>query len=361
MKITILLLISFILGILFNEFISKKATEIKTYKDNQKIQENTQTLEEKNKISKISNVQIIKLPHFIKRDIKKYNFNPDNFKEAQWNEFLELQKINELNKIQKDFSLIHTAVYDSNLDFLKYLNNLGVNLNDNNKSAISTAFEYSDYETIEFLINTGADLNTIDYYGNDLLALALRNKKNYDTKSVQLLLDNGFNINTNPEKYFSSLIYNMNTPNKKYLKELVSNVDPNTKLTKSKDYLELALESTNNEEVIDSLLEKYEITNADGYNALHITSSNRSSIDLLEKFIKKGFDINSKTEIVNQTPLMYAIKDNNLRKVELLLKNGADISILDFKGNGAKEYVEKYIKDDSKKKQFNALLMKYNH
>lgn len=223
------------------------------------------------------------------------------------------------------------------------------------------AFKYSSLETIKELLNLNANLNAVNQNGKDMLHFALEDDGYFNTK-VNFLLKNGFSLE-NATPYFSEL---NKVHNRDLLLKYAKNIDFSetvTKDSKDKNYFESALTNLKDEYVANKLLETADIKIEDGYNALHVAVTEKEySNAFLEKLIEKGFDVNSKTHTVGQTPLMYAITWHNFDKIETLLKNGADVTIFDNTGKNAFDYVNqsKIITNQEQKNKIIELLNKYN-
>lgn len=75
----------------------------------------------------------------------------------------------------------------------------------------------------------------------------------------------------------------------------------------------------------------------DGWNALH-TAAFKNNIEVINYLVKKGADINSRTETnENKTPLLLAIHYENYDAAKELIRLGADVNIRDVFYNSSLE------------------------
>ncbi len=344
-------LISFFIG----RYTTPKVEEIKITDDDKK-----GYIEKEVVIKEISH-----LPDFIKNELAKFGIE-EPLDENKWSKFIDLlkvQNINELNQLTNNSLLSHAVRFDD-IEYLKYLIKNGYDINQTNSNGntiLMEAFKYSSLETIKELLNLNANLNAVNQNGKDMLHFALQDDDYYHSK-VKFLLKNGFSLE-NATPYFSEL---NKVHNKDLLLKYAKNIDfsePVTKNSKDKNYFESVLIDLKDEYVANQLLETADIKIEDGFNALHtVVIAKEYSNAFLEKLIEKGFDVNSKTQTVGQTPLMYAINGRELDKIETLLKNGADVTIFDNTGKNAFDYVNqsKIITNQEQKNKIIELLNKYN-
>ena len=210
------------------------------------------------------------------------------------------------------------AAANGNLDILSYLFEQGANVNASSSSQYADPWslpsEFDDYlpiwrtplivaltnghnDAFTFLIDKGADVNLQDHHGYTALHHAVQSK-NFD--AVSCLVHNGADINL-----FTSI--NKQTP------------------------LMLACQS-HNMDAINFLLNKgaeVNLQDKDGKSALHFASSN-----IWYWFIQNLADVNM-CDNHNCTPLMQASRKSDVKKVAMLIENGAKVDLQDGNGNTA--------------------------
>lgn len=102
---------------------------------------------------------------------------------------------------EKQFALLDIAVMLSDSLMLNKFISLGMDINSrsvkNNDSLLIRAVNYSKIDTIKFLINNGADVNTINNFGNTpLLQVFISEKSKEEIEEiVKLLIDAGAKLN----------------------------------------------------------------------------------------------------------------------------------------------------------------------
>ena len=210
------------------------------------------------------------------------------------------------------------AAANGNLDILSYLFEQGANVNASSSSEETDSWflpsEFDDYlpiwhtplivalinghnDAFTFLIDKGADVNLQDHVGYTALHHAVESR-NFD--AVSCLVHNGAGVNL-----FTSI--NKHTP------------------------LMLACQSFNMD-AINFLLNKgadVNLQDKDGNSALHFACS-----DICYWLIQNLADVNM-CDNHNCTPLMQASRKSDVKKVAMLIENGAKVDLQDGNGNTA--------------------------
>jgi len=150
----------------------------------------------------------------------------------------------------------------------------------------------------------------------------------------------------------------------KLIKKLFENIDINDSISPFVSNFERILRDGGDSELVNYLLDKGVNINGDGYNSLHAgVRSNNINLPTFQRIIDNSSDINARIDKILRTPLLHALSIKhmyNYEKIELLLQNGADIEISDYKGQNAYDYVNIKLKDDPiLKKIYLDLLDKY--
>ena len=219
---------------------------------------------------------------------------------------------------------LFVAAANGNLDILSYLFEQGANVNAYASSSsrlslftlvwrtytpLIVALTNKHNDAFTFLIDKGADVNLQDHYGYTALHHAVKTK-NFD--AISCLVHNGADVNL-----FTSYKH---TP------------------------LMLACQS-HNIEAINFLLNKgadVNLQDRDGKSALHFASS-----DICYWLIQNLADVNM-CENHNCTPLMQASSKSDVKKVAMLIENGAKVDLQDVDGNTALHHaVNLYYPDEN--------------
>ena len=184
---------------------------------------------------------------------------------------------------------------------------------------------YSDEKATKFLLDNGAELDTLDRYGYT----ALNNGTNNNALHVAyLLISRGADINKQNNRGETPL-YNAclqgNEDLARFLVENGADVHP------ADTYGFTALHSAvigNLPAIVELLLEKGADINkqADsGYTPL-ITAMSKQHPEIIKLLIEKGADVNVKVEGA-AFPLLHYAEKNDLETVRLLLDHGADVNV----------------------------------
>ncbi len=249
---------------------------------------------------------------------------------------------------------LHKAVKsDDPKQVIKVLES-GIDINsrdENNATALMYAVTDAPIEIVKLLIDRGADIEAKAEYGLTALYLAsvLKNRE-----AVSLLLEKGADTNVRLEKeaetknrvvkqggetplLAASIVGNFE------IVELLLKHGANVKTKSSKGQTPLQLASTL--EVITILLQYGADTHGldqEYLNSiLHNFAQTDNAVGMKLLTSQKGnFDINARNE-EGATPLIIAIKDNNIESVKSLLENNADPNMTDSAGTPPLMYVMK--------------------
>lgn len=173
----------------------------------------------------------------------------------------------------------------------------------NDCTELSNSCDYGNYELAKALVDCGADVDIPDSNGKFPINRAVSSGK---LGLIELLHNAGANINQKDSQGMTPLIYLSNV--KKSLPHGVKNKN-----------------------VINT-------------NAIKMRVISESDIQIAEKLIDMGADINAQDNL-GKTALMYACNRGNTRVVKKLLDAGADISIVDKHGNSVYWYAKISHKD----------------
>ncbi len=173
-------------------------------------------------------------------------------------------------------------------------------------------------ETIKVLMNYGVDIKKekVCCYGSNLLMAA--SKWNENSEVLQFLIDNGISVNSVEDNGKNALMYACDyNKNIEVIKTLIRNgADLNAKDKKGKNAFMY-------------------LFNVDKYNKHYAT------IESTQLFIDNNVDINA-TDNEGKTTLMYACENvKDIAIIEKLLENNADVNAKDKKGNTVYDYAKK--------------------
>lgn len=152
-----------------------------------------------------------------------------------------------------------------------------------------------DEDTIQLLIDHGADINVIDNDGSNLLINALEECR-LDT--AKILINKGIDVNFIPEDGISALM-------------IACTMGGNRDQVKAN--------------LSESTLARFEMYSQDDFT------------ELVQLLIAKGADVNAKNN-EGITALLAAVMANNIDAIKLLIDNGADITARDNNGLSALYY-----------------------
>ncbi|GFN79748.1 ankyrin [Plakobranchus ocellatus] len=190
-------------------------------------------------------------------------------------------------------------------------------------------------ESIEALLNRGADLNLPYSYCNSVLVVAITLLKTPDLmKMVKFLLEKGANINRNFGDYSPLLVASLKQPDiVPYLLQKGANVnevgdlDGNTPLTTAVHFNECRYSTVG---TLLSTGADPNKANNDGETALHLVRD----AEITNLLIQAGANLEARDDD-GQTPLLAAAYTGEADVINVLLKSGADMKATDNDGNSA--------------------------
>ena len=186
-------------------------------------------------------------------------------------------------------------------------------------------------DAFTFLIDKGADVNLQDHLGYTALHRAVESK-NFGAVGCLVLLNKGADVNLQDHQGYTALHYAVKRKNFDTVSCLVHNgADVNLFTSYKHTPLMLACKS-HNMEAINFLLNKgadVNLQDRDGNSALHFASS-----DICYWLIQNLADVNM-CDNHNCTPLMQASSKSDVKKVAMLIENGAKVDLQDVDGNTA--------------------------
>ena len=308
------------------------------------------------------------LPLFIKEDLKAYGHDVNNLTRESWNEFIYELKTEAFKErlellMFNGNSLLHYIASSKELKIeqVQELVTMGFNINrQNNKgeSPLNIAMQNQRNPfMVEKLIKMGALLD------DSLVASVLKNKNTrFKERMLKYLQQRGYDYKD--DKYFSELLRG---GNEEYLKEYLKTADLNRNISQNKSSFEKVLLANANNDIIEYYLDNGVRIGGESnsFNELHASMRNENiSIRNIQRIIDAGADVNARVFKASMTPLMYAVgqkaisNEKKLAKVELLLKNGADIRLYDSKAKDVYDFVSK-IENDNERAELINLIKKY--
>lgn len=226
------------------------------------------------------------------------------------------------------FKEIRKLTEASNLPLSSLINVNEVFVDDNENTLLIKSVIKKDLEIIYFLLKTGVDIDKKNLKGNTAFAVACQ-RNNFEI--MDLLRRHGANLDTENnegETPFKTAMRKTNIDVIKYLIKYGVSIDQ---------------KSAFKEQFIISLFSKkqyrlaYLLLHSKPVNSSYISSKGLSLFieaiksnhyNSIEKLIQRGADINKKEKETKLTPLMIAIKKQNFKVVDLLLRSGIKEEIL---------------------------------
>ncbi|CAA6802574.1 MAG: Unknown protein [uncultured Sulfurovum sp.] len=208
---------------------------------------------------------------------------------------LNKQLFNLLNKDNLQFQVFFGDFDKNRLEIVKLLINDGTDVNDILLSAIAMySMKYKIEEKREYINNSelsfSEKVKSILFINNTLVDIKL--------STIAFLLENGANINKINESIHHPLYNAIRHDDLALVKLLVNHMNN----------INLYLDKTKTFPFFFKALEK-------------------GNYEIIELLLQRGMDINTK-EAYGNTPLFYAIENDDLKLVQLLIKEKADVNLL---------------------------------
>ena len=278
----------------------------------------------------------------------------------------------DVNNVKLDGNTsLHVAVHGNcSKETLQNIIEHGLNVNTANKrgeTALILACESAQAESIEILLEMGADRDIADGEGctslhaaihgrcpNEALKKIITRKSHLDAQNmdgqtplllacthrqnnaVKLLLEVGSNPNITDKNKNTSLHAAVHGHcRKKDIQAIIDNFADINAINKNKQTALMIACENGNANVIKVLLKNradLDIANADGDTCIHVVARRDYSKDIIHTMVNHGANVNTKN-MFNETPLMKANKNGNIDATKELLNAGADHTILDGFGD----------------------------
>jgi ankyrin repeat protein len=250
---------------------------------------------------------------------------------------------NSASEVDEDkFSPLYRALQAGvDVEILKVLVEHGADVNayGNDASPVMLGARSCDVPCIQFLIDAGADLGTVDDSWRDALNWGAGRQK--DPAVLEALVAAGAKDSQDVNgrtPAFTAARMNANLPAVEYLVGVsdvkVIDVNGNNAL------MWAALRNDNPEVVafVFDLVDDQKLTNQDGRDALLLSAiRKRKTTDVPAFFLAKGYDV-SATDKAGRTALSLAAEGNSAAAVQLFIDAGAQVDAADADGKTALHY-----------------------
>jgi ankyrin repeat protein len=304
--------------------------------------------------------------------------------------YLLTKKGNEVNKMTHDGrTYIFWAAYKNNLEMMKYLKNIGANMNivDNHGYSLlnfAATTGQLNTELYDFCIENGSDPSKEkNHSGANALLLVTPHIK--DISLINYFTSKGIDMKTTDNNGNGIFNYAAKAGNIPLMKYLLKQGISYKKLNKQgENAMILASRGIRNKpnslksfQYLESLGISPNIISKNGITPLHAISYRGKDIEIFEYFLSKGVDINQaddkgNTPFMNaaymneviivsflsdhvtnvnhqnkkgMTALSNAIQRNSIEVIKFLLEIGADVHVKDKKGNTLSYYLIKSLRD----------------
>ena len=261
--------------------------------------------------------------------------------------YLLTKKGNEVNKMTHDGrTYIFWAAYKNNLEMMKYLKDIGANMNivDNHGYSLlnfAATTGQLNTELYDFCIKNGSDLyKEKNHSGANALLLVTPHIK--DISLINYFTSKGIDMKTTDSNGNGIFNYAAKAGNIPLMNYLLKQGISYKKLNKQgENAMILASRGIRNKtnslksfQYLESLGISPNIISKNGITPLHAISYRVKDIEIFQYFLSKGVDINQKDD-KGSTPFMNAALTNGLNVVKLLQNYVKDINHKNKKGNSA--------------------------
>lgn len=293
------------------------------------------------------------------------------------------KKGNDVNKLTHDKrTYVFWAAYKGNIELVKYLidHKARLDLKDSHHFSpltFAAVAGQTNTEIYDLFIKNGIDIkNDLDEHGANALLLLIPHLKDFTL--VNYFTSKGLDLNSTDNDGNGAFNYTAQKGNKTMLELLIKKGFNYKKRNKNNgNAMLLATQASRNGynsltffKYLESIGIKPNITNTKGKTPLHNLAYGNKNLSAFNYFLKKGVNpnqidsygnnplikasgrnslevvklLNSKTKSINhtnkegQSALTMAIK-NNFKVLQFLISNGADIKVIDKKGNHLGQYL----------------------
>ncbi|XP_067618406.1 uncharacterized protein [Eurosta solidaginis] len=241
---------------------------------------------------------------------------------------LQYKKVDMNGKYNNDWTILHIASQESNLEMVKFLVDAGSNINAKNASGskpIHIAAREGYKDTVEFFLSKGLSINELGTANQTLLHYAAIEGR---LEVVKYLIAQGADVNAKDTNGLTPIHIAANFGYKDFIEILLKNGAVYNSIDK---LCRRPLEMTSNKGVINLLASTEKLFEA----------VKRNSSSEVENYIKSGAFVNAKNAN-SVTPLYYAAWKGYDRVVNILLQNKANPNVVGNKGFTPLHYAAKF-------------------
>ncbi|WP_131781492.1 ankyrin repeat domain-containing protein [Legionella gresilensis] len=276
---------------------------------------------------------------------------------AQNNDLFTLQSLN-LTKENVDqidsqgINALFCAAQNGHEDCVSYLSKIGADVNflgPDKQTALYIAAQYNHFDVCVRLLELGADVNLATEINSSPLHLATEHGNGH---LIAHFLKAGADPNVQSEDGISPLYIAAKNGNVECIKILLENSEIDVNISLEDDGvtpLHIACEN-GHLEIVKLLLEhpkiKISMENENGETALHSACASNFP-EIIEELIAKGAAIEHPNKD-NLTPLAIACEEQNFEAANLLIKKGADLSLVRAEGVDTKWLEDKLVEQGEK-------------
>ncbi|KAL6631669.1 ankyrin repeat-containing domain protein [Neocallimastix sp. 'constans'] len=236
--------------------------------------------------------------------------------------------------VNKKIKLINTIINNHNLTLLKYLINIGLDVNSMDKNGYSPliyAIKAQNKSIIDYLLECDTNINGIKDISIDFNLIKKILKLN-NPQLLTILYNNKFDVNQKDERGETVLNFAIEFSNERFVKYLIDNgADVNKEGNKYCTPLVKAI-FNGNINIVKYLIDfGADINKRVSYgNTPLIYAIENNNIDIIKCLVDNGANLNIEGENFD-TPLIWAIKTNNEAVVQYLIACGVDVNKVEYK------------------------------